>query len=109
MSDEIGKLRDQVTIETPADASDGIGGQVTTWSTHASVFARVEAVKAGQRLFADKLEGNVTHKVRIRYLSTVDVKMRVIFGSRTFQIRGVIHQEQNSRWTDLLCEEGVAS
>jgi SPP1 family predicted phage head-tail adaptor len=107
--DSIGKLRDQVTIETPSDSLDSIGGQTVSWATHVQVYADVKAISARERLFAEKLEGNTTHRVRIRYLSTVTTSMRITFGSRTLQIRGVVHEEQNSRWTDLLCEEGVAS
>jgi len=107
--DVIGKLRDLVTIETPSDAVDGIGGQSVSWSTHSQVYADIKAISARELFFAQKLEGNTTHRIRIRYLSTVTVSMRIQFGSRTFQIRGVVHEEQDSRWTDLLCEEGVAS
>lgn len=105
----IADLRHDVTIETPSDALDAIGGETVTWSTHAAVKAQIKPAKASERFFAQKLEANVSHKVRIRYLSTVTTSMRVIFGSRTLQIRGVAHEEERFRWTDLYCEEGVAS
>jgi SPP1 family predicted phage head-tail adaptor len=109
MSSPIGTLRHDITIETPADTVDSIGGQTVTWSTHASVKAQIKPAKGSERYFAQKLEANVSHKVRIRYLSTVTTSMRIQFGSRTLQVRGVMHEEERSRWTDLFCEEGVAS
>ncbi len=106
-------LRDLVTIQTPTDAVDSIGGQTVSWSTHASVYAQVKnifkASAGGERFFRQMLVDKASHVVKIRYLSTVTPSMRVLFGSRTFQIRGVDHEEQNSRWTYLYCEEGTPS
>jgi SPP1 family predicted phage head-tail adaptor len=107
--DQVGLLRDLVTIQAPSDSVDAIGGQSVSWSTHASPYAEIKSVSAKERFFGQKLEANVSHKIRIRYLSTVTDSMRVIFGTRTFQIRGVLHEEQDSKWTYLFCEEGVAS
>jgi SPP1 family predicted phage head-tail adaptor len=39
------------------------------------------------------------------YLSTVTEEMRWIYGSRTFEIRAVLHDEASKRWTVLYCEE----
>lgn len=105
----IGALRHRITIEQPSRSADGYGGFTTSWSTFASIWGEVEPVSARERMFAAKLEHNVTHKIRIRHLSGVTTDMRVSFDSRTFHIRGVINPSERSRWMDLAAEEGVAS
>ncbi len=35
--------------------------------------------------------------------------MRIVFGSRVFNIRAAIDREERGRFLELLCEEGVAT
>ena len=51
----------------------------------------------------------MTHRVKIRYRAGVTAKMRLTFGARVFNIRGVINAGERDRTLELLCEEGVAT
>lgn len=104
----IGMLRHRIKIEQPTQVSDGAGGYTESYSTLATVWSRVQARSAKERMFAAKVEHNVTHTVRIRHRTDVSSNMRVVHGSSTLQIRGVIPDERG-RWVDLMCEEGPAS
>ncbi len=109
MTVKAGRLRHRVTLQNAADTADGGGGFTTTWSDVATVWAAIEPLKSRERLFAQQLETPVTHRVTIRYRAGVTAKMRLKFGARVFNIRGVINAGERDRTLELLCEEGVAT
>lgn len=104
----IGKLREYVTIETPTETADadGTGGFTVSWSTFASVWAKISPVSARVVRSADNNEHRVTHKIRIRELAGVTQKMRIAFEGRIFHVRGIADPEERDRFLDLYCEEG---
>lgn len=103
----IGKLRHAITIQRVAEAADGSGGFTATWSEYATSFAEITPASARERSFGHQIEHDVTHRVTMRYQAGIVAKMRILFGSRIFQIHGVINRDERSTWLDLLCEEGV--
>lgn len=109
MTVKAGRLRHRVTLQSAADTADGGGGFTTTWSDVATVWAAIEPLAARERLFAQQLENPVTHRVTIRYRAGVTATMRLKFGARVFNIRGVINAGERDRTLELLCEEGVAT
>jgi SPP1 family predicted phage head-tail adaptor len=110
--DKAGSLRHRIVIEQVARAGDGVGGSVETWSTFATVWAKVSPVSAGQQLWAESLRHKITHRVLLRYLSGVASDMRISFDGRTLQITGFRHLDENEDgdgkvWTALTAAEGV--
>lgn len=83
-----GALRHNVTIQQLTEADDNQGGYTSTWTTFATAAATVAPVKGEEMLEHKKLESTITHKIFIRYISGVTAKMRIVFGSRTFEIVG---------------------
>jgi SPP1 family predicted phage head-tail adaptor len=103
----VGDLRQRIVIESPTASSDGQGGLTgQTWSTLATVWARIDPMKAREESFAEKLRHVVTHRIIIRSRSDITAAMRVNFGGRIFQIHGVRSIHEMKRWTILDCEEG---
>lgn len=107
----IGSLTQRVTVQQEgASSADGGGGYTQTWTTFAaSVPARIEAAQAREEVLGQKLAEVVTHAVTIRWLDGVTAGMRLLFGTRAFNIRGVIDLEERRRFMVLACEEGVAT
>lgn len=103
----VGEMKHRITIETPTRSTDGIGGFTSTWATFASAWASITPVAAREDFHASRLEHRVTHKIMIRYVASVTSNMRVVFGSRTFQIKGIKNLEERNRFLELKCEEGV--
>lgn len=106
----IGKLRDRITIERRIREPDGYGGFTESWTTFATVWAQVKPVSARERMFAQKLEGNITHMIRIRHLDGVTADMRIGLKGRVLKIAAEpINVDERGRWLDLTCEEGTGS
>lgn len=106
---QAGKLRHEITIQSLTRTADEMGGGVDSWATFTTSWASIEPAGSKERWFGQQIEANVTHRVRIRKQDGVTTKMRVLFGSRVFQIRGVQDFEERGIFLDLLCEEGVQS
>lgn len=94
----IGDLRHRVQIETAARTSDGAGGATIAWTLVAEVWAAIWPRTSDETLDLGRVAGKATHDIWIRYRSDVKPEMRITFGARVFDIRGVINIEDRARW-----------
>lgn len=104
---EAGKLRNRVTIESPTEARDALGGVTLTWATFAIVWASVSPIGGREYLQAAGTQAQVTHRVRCRRIAGVLPRMRVKHGTRTLHIEQVRDLEERRAELDLLCREEV--
>lgn len=105
----VGKLRKRIVIQSQTRTMDDTGGNTVTWGTFATVWAEIEPKSANQVLWSMSLQHRVTHKVTIRQLVGVDSSMRILYGSRIFQIHGFRNLEEFGRFMEIDAEEGQAS
>lgn len=85
-----GKLRYLVTVQTPTPSNDANGEPRDSWGTLTTAWADIvpvggdEGHQPQRQIVADS-----THRIRLRYdttAATITARMRVVWGSRTFQI-----------------------
>lgn len=101
-----GDLRHRITIQEQIKTVDGVGGFDLEWTTYGTVWAAVWPVSAKEITSQGKPSGEITHKVRIRYLSGITDAMRIIFGTRTLEIVAPpINNDERNVSLDLLCRE----
>ena len=100
-----GTLRHRVTIQAETLVDDGEGGYTKTWGSTDAVWASVEPLSGAEAFQASQVQGAVTHKIIIRYLAGVTPKSRILFGSRTFNIKSVLNQFEKNVLLTLICEE----
>ena len=104
---EAGKLRHQVKLQRVTVAADSHGDQTKTWADLATVRASIEPLSGREFLQASQVMSDITVRIRVRGRSdiTLTPKDRVLYGTRTFDIRHVI--DWGDRGTDwqLLCTE----
>ncbi len=105
----IGELRHRVTIQTLVLTADGIGGHTQAWNTFATVWASIDPVSEAEKLFAQRLETDYTHKIRIRKLAGITHTMRVQFGSRIFQIKGIRADLERKDFMTVTAVENVGT
>lgn len=105
----IGRMRDRVSIQSETRTSDGRGGYTKTWTTLATVWAQISPLRAAEQVEAGALQGVTVFRATIRYRDDVTTPMRVLWGSRVFNIRGITNTDERKRFTELLCEEKVTT
>jgi SPP1 family predicted phage head-tail adaptor len=101
----IGDLRHSVEIERPQQTSDGAGGATVSWVLVARVWAAIWARSAGEAFRLDREAGTASHDVWIRYRTDITPEMRVRFGTRLYNILGVIDVEDRNKFLRCPAEE----
>ncbi len=106
----IGQLRKRVAIQAESSTPDGAGGYTLGWATVATVWADINPVTGNEAFVAQHLEGHITHRITLRWQSgvTITSDMRVLYGSRLFNIHAVLNNDERNQWIELLVEEGSA-
>ena len=81
-------------IQAPSDASDGQGGGTRTWApfvgpVNGEVLGAVEALSSVEKEGQAAAGETSSHAVWIDYVAGVDATMRILLGTRTFDIVSV--------------------
>jgi SPP1 family predicted phage head-tail adaptor len=105
----IGRRRDRVQIQSRTTASDGIGGQTVTWATVATTWAQIvpldgrdqEAVEGGQLTVSHAYHFDLRYRHGTRPAPT----MRLVWRSRTFEIRTVVDDDAMRERIVVQCAE----
>lgn len=107
----IGQMQHRVAIRSKTrGASDGAGGNLSeTWSTFATVWAKLDPTTAREIVAADQVVHRLTHIVTIRARDGVTASMRVVYKTRVLAILGTRELMEGGQWLELLCEEGAPS
>lgn len=98
-----GQLRSRIQIQSVSRSDDGGGGGAETWSTVATVWARVEAITGSEAFRAMQVAAGMSHRVTIRGRS-VSPQQRILHESDILQIRAVRPSEKGEQ-VELLCEQ----
>lgn len=99
------RLNRRVVIQFPSTTQDAYGQPVVGFTTLATVWAAVEPL-TGRALFASKqAQSEITLKVTIRYLATVEEDMQVVYGPHTYTILYLIDPAMEHSSLELMCSE----
>jgi SPP1 family predicted phage head-tail adaptor len=104
-------MRHRITIEKKTrGTSDNAGGYVSeTWSTVATVWAKLDPKSSREIIDADQVVHRVSHVIMMRARDDVTAAMRVDFQGRKMAILSVRTILENGRWIEMLCEESAPS
>lgn len=100
------RLRNKVAIQQPVRISDGAGGYTQSWEDFAVVSAEIEPFSGRERFSSFQLKSEVSHKITIRYIAGINSDMRIMLGSREFNIRSSVNPLERNEQLVLLCDEG---
>lgn len=104
-----GELRHRLRLQSAARVSDGLGGWKKTWTTDATIWGAIWPQKGTEYIDHMLTQGEVIHKVRIRYRSGVIIgkRFQTVSGSRILNIQNVINWEERNVYLDCICVEEV--
>ena len=105
-----GKLRHKLLIQTNTPSADSVTGEpVKSWATTWTAYGEIIAVTGGEKWLANTTSPDLTHVINVRGHSSVDItpSMRILFGTRVFEIlRAQNMSEIDKRW-QIQCREIV--
>lgn len=102
-----GQLRHRVTVQSLTVTQDEYGAPVETWTTMATVWVSIEPLEGREYFAARQVNAEVTGRIRMRYLPGVLPSMRVLYGTRTFNILSIINPDERKRMTELMVQEVI--
>jgi SPP1 family predicted phage head-tail adaptor len=104
-----GELKHRIDFQQKTETTDSLGpGGNHSWSNVTgltSIPAAIWPMSAKEQRQQGKLEMEISHQVRIRYISGVDEKYRIKFGSRYFDIVSLINAEECNVRYDIMARE----
>lgn len=100
-----GELRHRLAFQSKTRSKGTRGGPAETWATDSTVWGSIVPLKGTELTNAQMRNSEITHKVKIRYLSTVNAKGRVLFGARIFQLYEVLNIDERNREMQIGAKE----
>ncbi len=110
-----GRMNKKLFFQTKTETADDGGGVAVTYTDSFSTFGMIEPRSGKERVFAMRLEGDVTHIITMRYnpSRTISVDDRIQYrpatGTRTFNIKSVLNPDERNRYYRIAVVEGEAT
>ena len=103
---DAGTLRERVTVQQATETRNSIGESLLSYTTFEVVWASVQGVSAREFLLAGQQQVEVSHRVKMRYLTGLTSGMRLLWRGRTLEIISILEHENRSVH-ELICQEAV--
>lgn len=103
----LGPLNKRITFQSPKTGRDTFGQPLVGWDDVATVWASVEPISGRELLAAQQMQGEVTHRIRLRYLAGITTATRILFGARVFDIQSAINAREAGASLEILAVEGL--
>ena len=103
-----GRLRHRVKIQHYTESQNAFGEATKAWTDYATVWAAVEPVRGREFWESQQVNAEITTKITMRYLAGVKPKMRVLYGTRIFEIDSAINVDERNRELQLLVMENIS-
>lgn len=100
-------LRHRLLLQQESEASDGAGGYTRSWTDVGYVWAEVMPLSGKEYLFADKLQAESTHVIRIRFRDDITTRHRFLFDSRVFAIQAIRNIYEFKDVLEIIAVEGI--
>ena len=102
-----GYLDRKIVIQQPNDTADGEGGTTRTWVTYVTTFASIQPFKGIEVFSADQVYSEQWVRMLIRYRPSQPVTnaMRILYGSKIYEIRQAYDKGAQRRMVEMLCQE----
>jgi len=84
-----------------------MGGFSENYVTSTTVFAAIWPTSSKELVALNATTFEITHKIKVRFRSTISTACRVKFGTRYFAIVSMINPSEKNEHLELLCKEAV--
>jgi SPP1 family predicted phage head-tail adaptor len=101
-----GRLRERVTIQSATERRNTLGETTLEWATFAERWASVEGLSSRELLLSGQQQTELTHRVRLRYVTGLTQSMRISWRGRLLEITTLLEHGNRSEH-EILCTERV--
>jgi len=101
---DFGRLRERVTIQQATERRNAMGETVQTWETFAERWASVDGLSSREVLLQGQQQTEVSHRVRMRYVTDMTSTMRILWRGRVLEIASLLEHGNRSEHEALSTE-----
>jgi len=102
-----GDLRHRVTIQQAVESQNDFGEVITTWQNYKTVWAAIKPLTGREYFASQQVNAEVSVQIQMRYIPGITPKMRIVEGSKVYEIEAVMDVEGKRKELQLLCKEVV--
>ncbi len=102
-----GRFRHRVELQRKTTTTDETGQTDLAWQTYASVWCEIMPTSTREYLSQSGDRAEITHTIALRFRADVRPKDRVKYGSRIFDIHGVVNIDERNRFLNLRATENA--
>lgn len=84
------RLRHKIAIQSRTEAKNAQHELIQTWTTLCEVYSAIKDTTSKETVLANQLQSETAVRFVIRYRSDIDSTMRIVYGSKTYQIDSVV-------------------
>ena len=100
-----GRLKHRITLRTPIETQNRIGEVVKSYADGETIWAGIVPKGALEKVTTDQRIAESDLDINIRYNSEITTEHRLIFGTRIFEITGIVNRDMANRELILFCKE----
>lgn len=89
-----GKLRERVTIQSPATTRNAAGEYVPGWAPVVTVWAALADISGREYIASGATQNSAQTIITIRYRNGIQPNMRVLHGQIAYNIEAVLGQDR---------------
>ncbi|PHR57283.1 MAG: head-tail adaptor protein [Arcobacter sp.] len=97
-------LKHTIVIQSSIEIPDSFGGVSKSWNDFKTVRASVKPQSA-KEFFSAGVQAEATHKIEVRYVLGLNPKMRILFGTRVFDIKSILNIQERNKVLHIICTE----
>ena len=109
---EAGKLRHRITFQTRSTSQDAYGELVPVWTDFTTVWASIAPISGRELLAAQATQNESRFTITTRFFPWFDTvtapAMRIVFGTRIFNILDADNIDERNRELRFSCSEGLS-
>lgn len=95
------RLNRRIVIRAPQRTPDTAGGYALSWSTHATLWARVEERRGKEKLETGKDRAEQRYRFTIRHRSDLDTGMQVLWNGLQMDIESLRDPDGKGEVTEI--------
>jgi len=100
-----GSLKHKVEIHSYTELENDFSETVKSWVKLHDAYASILPLKATEKFVSKRTKSEVTHKVLLRYIPNINPNMRIVFGSRVFEIDSVLNIREENKILQIIATE----
>jgi len=99
-------LKHRVTFEKNDSTTNDYGEPTTNWvGITPDEWVQIIPLTGNERYQSEKLNAEVNHKIRMRFRAGIDTTLRIVYGTRVFNIDAVLNVHELNKELQIMATE----